>query len=111
LVELNDHSEFQWLGRIDNVVNSGGIKFIPEIIEEKLTKLIPRRYFIASESDPVLGDKLILLVEGEPMEIKDEVFSVLTKFEKPKNIYFIKHFEETHNGKIMRHETLNKFKS
>lgn len=110
LVEINENSEFQWLGRIDNVVNSGGIKFIPELIEEKLTKLILRRYFIASEMDPVLGEKLILLIEGEPFEIKEQVFSSLTKFEKPKNIYFIKHFEETHNGKIMRHETLNKFR-
>lgn len=111
LVELNENSEFQWLGRIDNVINSGGIKFIPEIIEEKLTQLIPRRYFIASETDPVLGEKLILLVEGAPFEIKDEVFSGLSKFEKPKDIHFVKHFEETHNGKIMRNETLNKFRS
>jgi O-succinylbenzoic acid--CoA ligase len=35
LVELiNDH-QFILLGRIDNVVNSGGIKLIPEQIEEK----------------------------------------------------------------------------
>jgi O-succinylbenzoic acid--CoA ligase len=34
LVELiNDH-QFILLGRIDNVVNSGGIKLIPEQIEE-----------------------------------------------------------------------------
>jgi O-succinylbenzoic acid--CoA ligase len=40
LVELiNDHQIL--LGRIDNVVNSGGIKLIPEQIEEKLSHGIP----------------------------------------------------------------------
>ena len=111
LVKLNENSNFQWLGRIDNVINSGGIKFIPEIIEEKLNNQISRRFFIGSEFDSILGEKLVLFIEGEAMDISDVIFSGLSKFEIPKNIYFIKHFEETHNGKIMRFETLNKFYS
>jgi O-succinylbenzoic acid--CoA ligase len=52
---------------------------------------------------------MVLFIEGEAMDISDVIFSGLSKFEIPKNIYFIKNFEETHNGKIMRFETLNKF--
>jgi O-succinylbenzoic acid--CoA ligase len=34
LVEIINENEFIFLGRIDTVVNSGGIKLIPEQIEE-----------------------------------------------------------------------------
>ncbi len=111
IVEMVSENQFIWLGRYDNVVNSGGIKLIPEQIEEKLTTRIPRRYFVAGKPDPVLGERLVLLVEGEPLVIEDTVFDVLDKYEKPKEIHFVKHFEETPTGKIIRKETLNKFMS
>ena len=109
IVEMLSENEFIWLGRYDNVVNSGGIKLIPEQIEEKLATRIPRRYFAYGQADQVLGEKLVLIVEGEPMPIEKEVFDVLDKYEIPKEIHFIKHFEETPNGKIIRKETMSKF--
>ncbi len=109
IVEMVSENQFIWLGRYDNVVNSGGIKLIPEQIEEKLTTRIPRRYFVAGKPDPVLGERLVLLVEGEPLVIEDTVFDVLDKYEKPKEIHFVKHFEETPTGKIIRKETLNSY--
>jgi len=109
IVEMVSENEFIWLGRYDNVVNSGGIKLIPEQIEEKLATRIPRRYFVIGQADPVLGEKLVLIVEGEPIPIEKEVFDVLDKYEKPKEIHFVKHFEETPTGKIIRKETLSKF--
>ena len=109
IVEMVSENEFIWLGRYDNVVNSGGIKLIPEQIEEKLATRIPRRYFVIGQADPVLGEKLVLIVEGEPLPIEKEVFDVLDKYEKPKEIHFVKHFEETPTGKIIRKETLSKF--
>ncbi|WP_321538707.1 AMP-binding enzyme [Flavobacterium piscinae] len=111
IVEMVSENQFIWLGRYDNVVNSGGIKLIPEQIEEKLATRIPRRYFVAGKPDPVLGERLVLIVEGEPMTIEDAVFEVLDKYEKPKEIHFVKHFEETPTGKIVRKETLGKFMS
>ena len=36
LVELISDNEFKWLGRYDSIINSGGIKLIPEQIEKKL---------------------------------------------------------------------------
>ena len=99
IVEIVSDTQFVWLGRFDNVINSGGIKLIPEKIEEKLSTHIPRRYFVYGQADDVLGEKVVLYVEGEPIAIDEEVFSVLDKYEKPKNIVFIPKFTVTATGK------------
>jgi O-succinylbenzoic acid--CoA ligase len=107
IVELVSDTQFVWLGRFDNVINSGGIKLIPEKIEEKLSTHIPRRYFVYGQADDVLGEKVVLYVEGEPIAIDEEVFSVLDKYEKPKNIVFIPKFTVTATGKIVRKESID----
>lgn len=107
IVEIVSDTQFVWLGRFDNVINSGGIKLIPEKIEEKLSSHIPRRYFVFGQADEVLGEKVVLYVEGDPISIDEEVFSVLDKYEKPKNIVFIPKFAETATGKIVRKESID----
>jgi len=106
LVELVGENQFVFLGRIDNVINSGGIKLIPEMIEEKLSRHIGRRFFVASKPDATLGEKLVLVVEGAPMEIAADSFAELDKYEKPREILFAAEFLETGSGKIKRAETL-----
>jgi O-succinylbenzoic acid--CoA ligase len=106
LVELVNENQFVFLGRIDNVINSGGIKLIPEIIEEKLSGRIGNRFFVAGKPDDVLGEKLVLVVEGEAQVFDDAIFEGLDRFEKPKEILFVSKFIETGSGKIMRKETL-----
>ncbi|POY40731.1 O-succinylbenzoic acid--CoA ligase [Flavobacterium alvei] len=106
IVKLISDTQFIWEGRIDNVINSGGIKLLPEQIEEKLSTLIPRRYFVFGKTDEVLGEKAILYVEGEPLEIEESVFGLLNKYEIPKEIIFIPKFQETATGKIMRRESI-----
>jgi o-succinylbenzoate---CoA ligase len=106
IVEIVSDTQFVWLGRFDNVINSGGIKLIPEKIEEKLSTHIPRRYFVFGQADDVLGEKVVLYVEGESIAIDEEVFSVLDKYEKPKNIVFIPKFTVTATGKIVRKESI-----
>ncbi|MCI4443080.1 MAG: AMP-binding protein [Lentimicrobium sp.] len=106
IVKLISDTQFVWKGRIDNVINSGGIKLMPEQIEDKLSTLIPRRYFVFGQPDDTLGEKVVLYVEGEPIVIEETVFSVLDKFEKPKEIIFIPKFKETATGKIMRKESI-----
>lgn len=106
IVNLISDTQFVWIGRIDNIINSGGIKLSPEKIEEKLSTLIPRRYFVHGVPDLVLGEKLVLYIEGETLEIEESVFSVLDKYEKPKDIVFIPTFKQTATGKIKRKESL-----
>ncbi len=102
LVQIVNDQQFVLLGRIDNVVNSGGIKLIPEKIEEKLSDSIPSRFFVGGIPDAVLGEKLVLVVESDKQEFDDSIFTVLDKYEKPKELYFVPEFQSTESGKIKR---------
>ena len=110
IVEIKDAAHFQWLGRYDNVINSGGVKLYPEKIEEKLSHVIKNnRFFIASLPDEKFGEKLVLVIEGKPdiSILQLEVESALDKFEKPKEYLTTEKFIETPNGKVKRKETLH----
>jgi len=106
IVQLISDTQFIWEGRYDNVINSGGIKLMPEKIEDKLSTLISMRYFVYGIPDDNLGEKVALCIEGEPIELEETVFSVLKKYEKPKEIVFISNFKQTITGKILRKESL-----
>ncbi|MGV3459321.1 MAG: AMP-binding protein [Flavobacterium sp.] len=105
VVQVLNDNEFIWLGRYDNVVNSGGVKLFPEQIEEKLSGRIERRFFLKGEPDEELGEKLVLIIEGEPFDVDPAIFLKLGKFEKPKETLFVPAFAETTSGKVMRDKT------
>lgn len=107
VVKLVAPDQFIWLGRIDNVINSGGIKLIPELIEQKLSGSIKDRFFVAGKEDATLGQKLILVIEGDKYSVDDSIFNILDKYEKPKEIYFVPKLEETESGKLQRKNTLS----
>jgi O-succinylbenzoic acid--CoA ligase len=106
VVRLISDTQFEWLGRFDNVVNSGGIKLYPERIEEKLGSIIKQRFFVAGCQDDTLGEKLVLIVEGVS-SVFDFKKTSISKFEIPKETYFIDHFVETATKKIQRQKTLD----
>ncbi|WP_437824975.1 AMP-binding protein [Tenacibaculum mesophilum] len=111
VIRLISDTEFEWLGRYDNVINSGGVKLHPEKIEEKLSKIISNRFFVTGINDKKLGEKLVLIVEGEKNDvISNEVRNLfgLTKYEIPKAVYFVDKFIETETQKIQRKKTLAK---
>ena len=64
IISLHSDLEFEWLGRYDNIINSGGVKLFPEQIEEKLSQLIKERFFVAGIPNKQLGEQLIELVKG-----------------------------------------------
>jgi o-succinylbenzoate---CoA ligase len=102
LVEITSNTTFLLLGRYDNIINSGGIKLIPEVIENKLTPFLKQRFFICGVPDAVLGEKVVLVVEGPETKLPSSIFETLTKFEKPKAVVFVEKLKETGNGKIIR---------
>ncbi|MDR7212691.1 AMP-binding protein [Flavobacterium piscis] len=106
LVKLIGENQFTFLGRIDNVINSGGIKLIPEQIEAKLIDKINTRFFLTGIPDSVLGEKLILVIEGEKRDFPSDFFDFLNKYERPKEIVFIPKFKENKNGKLLRKPSL-----
>jgi o-succinylbenzoate---CoA ligase len=104
IVELTSKNSFNLVGRYDNIINTGGIKISPEKVECKLENKIQDRFFIASEKDKILGNKVVLVIEGNN---KEEVsFEGLEKYEVPKNTYYVDRFVETSSSKINRKETL-----
>nr|WP_315238609.1 AMP-binding protein [uncultured Flavobacterium sp.] len=106
LIEFVKENQFLFLGRIDNVINSGGVKLIPEQIEAKLIKKINSRFFVTGIPDSILGEKLILVIEGEKQDFPTGFFDVLDKYEKPKEIVFVPKFKENENGKLLRKPSL-----
>lgn len=105
IVELVGKDRFKIIGRYDNMINSGGVKVFPELVEDKLQEKIEKRFFIASEPDADLGDKVILIIEGDSNVLEDSVFADLEKFEVPKKIYNLPKFIETETKKIQRQKT------
>lgn len=112
LVELRGINAFEWKGRVDNVVNSGGIKLFPEEIEHKIAALIDSPFFVAGMPDKTLGEKLCLFIEGEGKDkeiLMRRITEQVGKYEVPRQIVGIAAFERTLSGKIKRKETLNKW--
>lgn len=110
IVTLENAKKFKWLGRYDNVINSGGIKLFPEQIETKLASKITNRFFVAGLPDDVLGTKVVLVIEGNEYKVETSLFNDLEKFEKPRDVIFIPQFIETGTNKINRIQTLNTLK-
>ena len=108
IVEIVNATQFILKGRIDNVLNSGGIKIFPEEVEEKLAKYISAPFFIGSKPDEILGEKVILVIEATPFSIDNSVFSELSKYQIPKQILFVEAFDRTETQKINRKKTLEK---
>ncbi len=92
LVEINQKGDgFTWLGRFDNLINSGGIKIIPELLEELVRECIGHECLVLSEADRKLGNRLVLVVEFEgndpPMDSwMDVLRKKLSNFEVPRRI-------------------------
>ena len=112
-VELLSSTRFRLIGRIDNVINSGGLKLHPEQIERKLSKNLSFHFFIDSISDSLLGEKVVLVVKDDPQiefkklhkQIKE--CTSLEAFEIPKAIICVKDFIQTYSGKIKRKASMD----
>jgi len=110
MVNLISENEFEWLGRIDHVINSGGIKLFPEQIESKLAAMLKARFFVAGIPDEKLGQRLVLILEAPtiPENFIENLkkAKVLQKFEIPKEVLIIPKFVETATAKVNRKESL-----
>lgn len=108
LVEIISPTQFKWLGRADFVINSGGIKIIPEVLEAQLSHLINVPFFVVGMDDETLGQRVVVIVEGfaDPQLEQKSYYHSLEKFHIPKEIYFLSNFNYTESGKINKIETL-----
>lgn len=107
LVEINNGKEFKFLGRIDHVINSAGLKIHPEQLENLVKKEIPNDVVFLGIPDELLGQKLILIIEDqENTEIIQKLGKIIypSKNHHPKEIIFVGTFPRIPNGKIDRLE-------
>lgn len=106
VVSLISNNTFKWLGRFDHVINSGGVKIHPEVLEQKLQNQIKAPFFIAGISDKVLGQKVVLIIEGKAKQL-DLDLNEIEAIKRPKVTYFLPKFHRTKSGKIQRQKTLD----
>lgn len=107
VAEVLSPTSFRILGRADDVIISGGIKYFPQAIEKKLEPMLSERFVISSQPDKTWGERLVLVIEGQPSdieEIEQKAAQLLSPFERPRSVYFIETFPQTLNGKIKRND-------
>lgn len=105
VVELLSEKSFHWLGRWDNVINTGGVKVFPEKMEKRVESLFDVPFYFKGEPDPKFGQRVVLVVESEPFDttsLKDALKGILSSYEMPKEILFVPHFSRTASGKVKR---------
>ncbi len=120
IVEIVSANEFRLIGRYDNVINSGGVKISPEKLEIEIGKIfkklkIDRLFFVAGIPDKKLGEKIVLVVQGDKLndQASAEINSMLKHcfpvYEVPKEISYHKNFIFTPTNKINRQKTIDSF--
>ncbi|MFB1003939.1 MAG: AMP-binding protein [Bacteroidia bacterium] len=102
---------FEILGRSDDVINSGGIKIHPSLIEPKIKALlhtegIERHFYLGKKKDVKLGEKAVLVLEGTALKDISHLLEILKRelpiYHNPKDILFVEEIAYTDTGKIIR---------
>ncbi len=115
IVEMKDNHTFLWVGRADNIINSGGVKLYPEKIENKLSTLISEPFFIAGLPDKTLSQKVALFIETKNPDtinkdaLKQQFVHQLHRYEIPKELIILPEFQRTKTGKVKRKKTIEDY--
>ncbi|OJV88578.1 MAG: O-succinylbenzoate synthase [Bacteroidia bacterium 44-10] len=104
IAELRTDGSFRIIGRIDNVINSGGIKIQIEEVEHVLHPFITGNFAITSIPHPKLGEAIVLLIEqpDDPVYVEKTIRQLLPRHQQPLLIYVVEAIPQTGNGKIDR---------
>ena len=111
IVSIINDRQFRWLGRYDNVINTGGVKISAEEVERKLRPYINEHFFITGTPHETVGQQVTLVIESKEIDknteaILLEIFAKhLDKYEKPRSIIAIEKFVYTESGKVNKVET------
>jgi O-succinylbenzoic acid--CoA ligase len=117
IVKLLSDSKFTWLGRADNIINTGGVKVIPEKIEATIQSFfdewnITNRFFVFGIPDQRLGQSVSLIIEGSNLGavLEERLIVKLnenhSRFEVPRSIYYVDSFIQTPTSKVNKTETV-----
>lgn len=109
MADLLSDSSFRWLGRFDNVINSGGIKFHPEQLEKMLEGRIDFPFFFRGVPDEKWGEAIEMVIEcaeGHSEAAVREGMNACVRHLPhraiPKRIILTENLPRTNNGKLKR---------
>ena len=104
VANLHPDGSVSLLGRVDNVINSGGIKLQAEAIEARLHAATGLELALCALPHPQLGECAALLWAGEASQAArlQEAIADLPPYERPKKCVQISAPPRTANGKIAR---------
>lgn len=106
IVDLISPTSFRWIGRFDNVINSGGLKISPEEIEKKIAPLIPDgvTFYLTSRRSERWGEELVMVTDmpGPYSELKDRIENATGHLRAPKAVIFDPDIQRTDSKKIIR---------
>jgi len=103
IAELRSDGTFRIMGRMDNVVCSGGIKIQIEEVERLLRPSLPYPFQITRVYDERLGQAVVLLLESDSVEETRAICQhVLPKYWLPRHIVAVTHLPITATGKPAR---------
>ncbi|HEX9654923.1 MAG TPA: AMP-binding protein [bacterium] len=118
LVELTSENRFRWLGRFDNVINTGGVKVPAEKVETAIEQALyemgsePTEFFVTGLPDERYHEVVVAVLTGKRLsdEVEQTLRARLTagleKYEVPKKILYTDSVVRTPSGKIDRGATL-----
>lgn len=95
VVKMDSEGRFSILGRVDNVIITGGLKVHPEQVEATLRPHLPFDFMITSEPDSKWGERVVMLADRSESTLcatpDDESViaickSVLLPFQVPKRL-------------------------
>ena len=107
LVKLLSPTQFKILGRMDDIINSGGLKIYPLEIEMKIQHLIDTDFMLGFIRDQQMGQRIVLLIEAQK-DVQDseillnKIRQILPSNKTPKNIYYTSQLLRTENDKLDR---------
>ena len=104
IAEIKSDGSFKILGRIDNIINTGGIKVQIEEVEQQLLPYLRSNFAVTSIPHPKLGEAIVLLVEPFSQqnnidEIIKEAFNTIPLYHQPKYFFTISEIPMTDSGK------------
>lgn len=111
LGRFDDEGELYLLGRVDDMLISGGENIHPEEVENVLARCpLVRRVAVAGVPDERLGAKVVAFVEPAGAETTAEKLdaycaaSDLARFKRPRGYVFVERIPQSPVGKILRRE-------
>lgn len=105
IADLINDRKFRLVGRYDNVINSGGIKISPELLEKEISKWIDVPFYVTGIADSKWGEIPVIVYEGSKnlsAGIIETLRANLDHRRCPKKAIATDTLPRTPNGKIKR---------